>query len=803
MSIHSSSAPLGSERQAADRALRHVQGLVGKTLAYFAERETANLELVRGRLLQLLDAGQPLERAQNLRSAYVLLGKSAVAFNRVFRTALKASLDGEVNAGFTGAAHSAMRKLPSATGFDGLEMSLIEVGEVDRILMLDRVVQRFTARYDASISPLTQRLGVLQGQDNVSLSSNPFRSEVFVRAFIDAWDQCALDEKASEDLLLTLEPPHFVDLSPLYTDLNATLLQAGVHAQTVYRIKKTEGGYTSPAPLGGASAPAPLDGASAHAPLSGQGGAGMGQRAQMDGPPTGEGRSAWGGLAPAGRSVAVHARQFLQKLGFGTRQVQGAPRSPGAQGGQGSQEGGQDLDDEAGVMWSEADGLQDSQNFAAADPEFMGYLGDLQAGAEEASSYQTWEQQGPAGHNLLRRMRDREEVRRAPELDRGTLDALAEVFDYVFADQAIPLQMKYVIGRLQIPVLKAAMIDRDFFLSDTHPARRLVDTLASASVSWSPEKGEGDPLYQRIEGTVQRVLSEFEDDLELFSELLREFTEFLFETEQQAQERIEPTAEVEREGESFEQALAHVDEVVHARIAALPPESPLVPFLAPFLTTQWREVMARSWLHAQDDPTQWESAVTSMDQLIWSIQPKTKSEERKKLVAVLPDLVRNLNTGLDDIEWVGDARAKFTRRLISTHMLAIRMTQPAALDALPDAEEEQAGQAAMTELDQRRATKLVGHLDDYDDMAHGLARGQWFDFVGPNAAQHRCRLSWVSPMRTRLLFTNREGFDAFVRSEREVAQLLRQGSLVVVNQEPIVARALERLMSESDQKDAA
>ena len=766
MSIHSSSV-----------SLRHVRSLIAKTVAYLAVHETAHLGLVRGRLLQLLDVGQPLLRAQNLRSAYILLGKSAATFNRTFQTALHTALEAELKAASAGPAPSAFGKLGgtsgSNTGFDGLEMSLIDVSEVDRVLMLDRVAQRFTAHYDASVSPLTQRLGVLLELDNPGISNNPFRSEVFVRAFVQAWDQCGLDDKATEDLLLTLEPAHFLDLTPLYADLNATLMHAGIQAQTVYRIKKTTG-LTSPAPLHTGTGP-----------LSGAGDSSLSTRAGLGDTDTGAGgRSSWGGLAPAGRSVAAHARQFLQKLGFGSNG--GAPGSH-ASGSNGAYRGG----------------VEDPASIAPADSMFMGYLGNLQAETQEELSYQAWEQAGPTEHNVLRRMRDREEVRRAPELDRGTLDALAEIFDYVFADQAIPLQMKYVIGRLQIPVLKAAMIDRDFFLSDTHPARRLVDTLASASVAWTPDKGEGDPLYVRIEGTVKRVLGEFEDDLALFSELLAEFTEFLFETEQQAQAHIEPTADKEQAGESFDQALSHVDEVVHARITALSPESPLLPFLTPFLTTQWREVMARAWVHAEEDPAQWESAVTSMDQLIWSIQPKTKSDERRQLVAVLPELVRNLNSGLDAIEWVGDVRAQFTRRLISTHMMAIRMTPAPAQDATAVSVEQHAGEEAMHELDQRRARKLVGSLDNFDDMAHGLVRGQWFDFVGEGTARHRCRLSWVSPMRTRLLFTNREGYDAFVRSEREVSELLRHGQLIVINQEPIVARALGRIMSDADFLKAA
>jgi hypothetical protein len=50
------------------------------------------------------------------------------------------------------------------------------------------------------------------------------------------------------------------------------------------------------------------------------------------------------------------------------------------------------------------------------------------------------------------------------------------------------------------------------------------------------------------------------------------------------------------------------------------------------------------------------------------------------------------------------------------------------------------------------------------------------------------------------LFTNRDGFDAFVRSEREVAALLRLGRLSVINETPIVSRALDRIMSDGDQK---
>ncbi|OGB28441.1 MAG: hypothetical protein A3F78_00415 [Burkholderiales bacterium RIFCSPLOWO2_12_FULL_61_40] len=741
-------------------ASAQLRALMAKMLVYCVTREADNLVAIRSRLFDLLDEMPSHGRAQNLRFASVMLGKHAEVFHRAFQDALHASLEALAREALPQADQPQSRPFALNDDMDGLTLSLIDVQEVERILLVDRVAQRFSAHYDAVVSPLTQRLGVLLGLDSASLSNNPFRPEVFVRAFLLAWEKCDWDNQVTEDLLSALDPAHCMDLAPLYVELNTMLVSAGVQAQAAYRIKKSDGTVTGYGGLGPASAPAPPAQQEA-GPNTGTPSVGLGAL-EPDGA-----RSAWGVLAPVGRSMAAQARHFLQRIGFATF------ANPGDHG-------------------------PVPAPLAPVDSEFMGYLGGLQAGSWASVQSSGFDESDLEQHNILRHLRSRDEVRRAPELDRGTVDALAEIFDYVFADQAIPLQMKFVIGRLQIPVLKAAMIDRDFFLSDAHPARRLVDTLACASVAWAPEKGEHDPLYVQIERTVQRVLTEFEDDIAVFSDLLREFTEFLFETEQQVQGRIAPVASHEQVGETYEQALAHVDEVIHARIRALPPELPLAPFLAPFLTTQWREVLARAWLGVESEPAQWESALAAMDQLIWSTQPKIKSEERRQLVAVLPELVRTLNGALDGIECHGEVRETFTRRLISTHMLAIRMTQPAALDSASAALDASEGQQAMSELDQRRADKRIGAVDAFDDMVQTFTRGLWFDFMEDPATQHRCLLSWVSPLRTRLLFTNREGFEAFVRSEREVAALLRRGLLKVVDQEPIVSRAIGRILSDAE-----
>jgi hypothetical protein len=741
------------------QTLRLARTLIAQTLAYCAKHESKTLETVRAHLMELVYAKPPLGQGQNLRSAHLLLGRYAPQFNEAFQKSLAAMLREELGTILPQQARPAQ---PNAAddALQGMSLSLIDVGEVERVLLLDRVSQRFGARYEATLEPLTQRLSVLFGRETTSIHDNPFQPVVLLRAFIAAWELCGWDPEATNDLAQSLQPEFWLDLAPLYSELNGTLLRAGVPAQRPLRVRPA---VSASAPLGtdargqADSGRAPLDAGTARhsgfAPVDGSAG------------------SAWGALGPVGRTVAAHARQFLQRLGLG-RQAGGYESATGPS----------------------DDGSAYRPAMAAASPTLMGFLGGLQADASAAESYQWAGGQAPANANVLRQMREHDEVRRATELDRGTVDALAEVFDYVFAERAIPMQMKVIIGRLQIPVLKAAMIDRDFFLSDKHPARQLVDTLAGASVAWVPAKGEHDPLYVRIEKTVQRVLTEFEDDLSLYVDLLQEFTEFLFETEQQARARVEPVVQKERQGESLDQALAHVDEVVHARIKALSADAPLAAFLLPFLTNPWREVMARAWMDEATRDKAFAQTLATMEQLIWSVQPKTTSEERRQLVAVLPEMVRQLNLGLDHIEWNGKPRADFTRRLITTHTLAIRLTQPVSLDSGSAALEEREGKAAMQQLDARLAATHFAKEDTFDAQVQNFQRGMWFDVMPQAGTQIRCRLSWVSPMRTRLLFTNREGYDAFVRSEREVASMLRAGTMLLLDHEAIVGRAIEKIM---------
>ncbi len=81
------------------------------------------------------------------------------------------------------------------------------------------------------------------------------------------------------------------------------------------------------------------------------------------------------------------------------------------------------------------------------------------------------------------------------------------------------------------------------------------------------------------------------------------------------------------------------------------------------------------------------------------------------------------------------------------------------------------------------AVELEGDpaLEDFDnadaDRFRQLAIGTWLDFVDKDGKVQAGKLSWVSPISSRLLFVNRRGVRFCVASPEELAVMVRLGRL--------------------------
>jgi hypothetical protein len=168
--------------------------------------------------------------------------------------------------------------------------------------------------------------------------------------------------------------------------------------------------------------------------------------------------------------------------------------------------------------------------------------------------------------NVVRRIRETPGGASLGNADSITIDLVAMLFDFIFDDAHIPAAAKAHLGRLQIPTLKVALLDRSFFSSKSHPARRLLDLLAEAAIGVDPHGG-GEALAL-IERTVERVVEEYVVDNAVFTRLAGDVVAFIAERHEAEASVVERSARLIEERERDEDARLAAHEAIARRLAA-------------------------------------------------------------------------------------------------------------------------------------------------------------------------------------------------------------------------------------------
>ena len=417
-------------------------------------------------------------------------------------------------------------------------------------------------------------------------------------------------------------------------------------------------------------------------------------------------------------------------------------------------------------------------------------------------------------HNVLRDLQESPLGQRVNQLESMTIELVAMLFDFIFETRDLPDGIKALLARLQIPVLKAAMLDGAFFAKKIHPARILVNALAQAGLGWSAEMGHEDPLYRKIHEIVHGILDGFNDNLTIFEELRADLEQFLETEEKAADANIQATAEEIHDRDRREIAPGIAKAQTERRIETYPVPN----FLAVFLRQRWVTTLEQVYLAAGDESEAWDQAVATIEDLVWSVQPKRTREDRKHLVALLPSLLKRLATGLHRIAWTREERDRFMENLVEAHAAAVKpqsasaelATEAVALQAKADAvQAKAAGDAAGAVKAEELAVAMTRAEpspapaepepalieDHFLEIAQSLERGAWIEFESEGGQLAFARLAWVSPLRGTYLFTNRQGQKALSMTAEELAALFRKDHARLVEAEPLLDQAFSSMLA--------
>ncbi|MFQ5644971.1 MAG: DUF1631 domain-containing protein [Thiogranum sp.] len=391
-----------------------------------------------------------------------------------------------------------------------------------------------------------------------------------------------------------------------------------------------------------------------------------------------------------------------------------------------------------------------------------------------------------------------------------TIDIVAMLFDYILDDRNIQDAMRALIGRLQIPLLKVALLDNEFFTRKSHPARRLLNRLATTAVDWNEEDGNQDPLYRKIQGIVQTILDDFDADISLFETLLADLESFLGREEEQAEIRAERSARIMEGKERLDVAKSTTLEEIEPRIS----DEQNLDFIRDFVTTHWKSLLFITCARQGKDSTAWKQAVATMDDLIWSVKPKHTREDRQKLVSMQPSLLTRLREGMERLSIPSAERDDFIAMLIRAHGRTAINTPEAETAEKPQEETSDGETGEKKETVVQKAVSSAAavrkpvrptpeHIqdaprtnDEFTARTRQLTTGTWVEFSGSDGQKQRAKLSWISPITNTYLFTDRKGLKAGNYSLDEFALLLRCARARILDTAPLMDRAVSTVFKE-------
>ncbi|MCS6995776.1 MAG: DUF1631 domain-containing protein [Casimicrobiaceae bacterium] len=608
---------------------------------------------------------------------------------------------------------------------------------------------------------LHARSVALIGRPDLKLSENPFSPQSLVACLHEAMIGVCDSRPVRTTWLRVLGSLGPLGFTDVYRDLNRFLTDAGVSAPaasvTAGRVSSPTGSVAS-ASLGRGADAASTSAAS---------------------PRVGE--DAGAGADPGDASM----RTLLTNLTALIERIQGVV--PGIAGGPGvgdpavaSMLRAREAMQVSAALGFAPDGSVRGAVPTAVDPQLLDSLSTLQtayarSGAEElglAGVGRAAEDQAASApaRSILRAVVPGYGSGQMSVLDATTTELVAMLFEFAFARRELRDEIKVLIGRLQIPTLKAAMLDRGFFSRKNHPARILINKLADAGIGWSPNDGIDDPLYRKIAAIVDQINRDFVDDLGVFTAAIVEIEQFMAEHEQNVRPAVEAELAMAREADRQLLALKAARDAVATRLQ----QNALPQVVGEFIELAWRPHLEELALEVGCDSPAFNEALATLDELIWSVAPKPQPTERAELGNRLPPLVRRLRDGLSKFS---DATlGPLFDRLFEVHSGLLRGASPQYTD--PPAPVEPPAP------------------DVFAQIVAQMERNQWIELSDENGALTYAKLAWISPQRTTYLFVTRHGRKAASVTPEELAEWFRSDRARIIESEPLVDQALARMFAE-------
>jgi hypothetical protein len=222
-----------------------------------------------------------------------------------------------------------------------------------------------------------------------------------------------------------------------------------------------------------------------------------------------------------------------------------------------------------------------------------------------------------------------------------------------------------------------------------------------------------------------------------------------------------------------------------------------------FLVHHWLRYLLMVHAKSGVDSAEWKDALAVMDELIWSLEARSTPEDRRKVAALVPGLLKRLAAGLQALGAEESVRSILFGELMRIHTEILHPAKqkgaqapaPAVVASTPDFTAP-----VVVNNPYGGGEVQVSALASTDAPAD-LEMGDWVEFR-PKAdgedKRRAAKLLFHTPKRSRYIFSDRNGKDMLDLTRGELVRRLRTSEAVRLDgppEEPLFERIMNSLVS--------
>ena len=225
--------------------------------------------------------------------------------------------------------------------------------------------------------------------------------------------------------------------------------------------------------------------------------------------------------------------------------------------------------------------------------------------------------------------------------EKATIEIVALMFQAILQEDRIPPGIRVWFARLQMPVLRVALEEPDFFGTLNHPARQLIDRMGSVVMGFDASGVHGNAMEVEVKRIVQVIEQYPETGKRVYQLVYEEFQKFLakFLTEKGTAQKVVSVAQQVEQKETL--TIQYTIEMRNMLKDIAAPEE-----IREFLFKVWAEVLAVAAIRKGPQNAETLDLKKCSSELVWSASAKPNRADRAKVIAELPKLLQRLRSGM-------------------------------------------------------------------------------------------------------------------------------------------------------------